>query len=302
MRLNIPVLLEDAPPKASAGAKHASAPAHGHPHADDDHADDPSQPLPGPAPVLVHVGDTAISEAEIAREMQHHRSADPQRARLEAARALVVRELLRIEIAAQGIAEAGQLQGAETQEEAAIRLLLEREIHTPEPSEDACRRYFESNRERMRTPSSARVRHILLAAPPADAFARNKARELGEQLIEILRLEPERFAELAAQHSSCPSKQDGGALGWISSGDTVPEFERQVFRLKPGMAGLTVESRYGHHVVVLEALREGEALSFSDCQPRIASYLEAQAKQNALHQYLNILAERHGVQGVEMVD
>jgi peptidyl-prolyl cis-trans isomerase C len=234
--------------------------------------------------------------------MQHHRSADPQRARLDAARALVVRELLRIEIEHQGIAAEGPLQGAETQEEAAIRLLLEREIHTPEPKQEDCRRYFEANRERMRTPTRASVRHILLAAPPADAFARNKAREQGEQLIEILKLEPERFAELAAAHSACPSKQDGGALGWISSGDTVPEFERQVFRLKPGMAGLTVESRYGHHVVILDQLHPGEPLEFDDCQARIASYLEAQAKQNALHQYLNILAERHGVQGVEMVD
>jgi hypothetical protein len=48
MRLNIPVLLEDAPTTGSGG----SAGAAGH----HEHGDDPSQPLPGPAPVLVFVG------------------------------------------------------------------------------------------------------------------------------------------------------------------------------------------------------------------------------------------------------
>ena len=89
---------------------------------------------------------------------------------------------------------------------------------------------------------------------------------------------------------------------WIASGDTVPEFERQVFRLKPGLAGLTVESRYGHHVVMLDEFRPGAALSFDASRARIAAYLETQVKQNALHQYLNILAERHGVRGLDLFE
>ena len=75
-----------------------------------------------------------------------------------------------------------------------------------------------------------------------------------------------------------------------------------MFRLKPGLAGLTVESRYGHHVVVLDEHRPGQPLSFAACRERIAAYLETQVKQNALHQYLNILAERHGVRGLEMFE
>jgi hypothetical protein len=57
-----------------------------------------NQPLPSPPPEWVRVGDTTISEADIAREMQHHRADDPRRAREEAARALVVHELLRLEV------------------------------------------------------------------------------------------------------------------------------------------------------------------------------------------------------------
>jgi peptidyl-prolyl cis-trans isomerase C len=258
-----------------------------------------SQPLPCPAPQGVRVGGTTISEAEIAREMQHHRASSPHRAREEAARALVVRELLRLEVERLELDEVAQPQEGETQEEACVRALLEREATTPDPDEAACRQYFERNRDRLRRPDRLRLRHILLAAAPADAGARAQARELGEELIGQLRRTPERFTELAQRHSACPSRDTGGELGWIERGDTTPEFERQVFLLKPGLAGLTVESRWGHHVVVVDAVERGEPLDFAEAAPRIAAYLEAQAKQHAIHQYLQILSQRYPVQGLE---
>jgi hypothetical protein len=80
----IPIVM-DAGALSDASAKAASH----------DHADDPSQPLAGPAPVFVMVGDTPIDEAEIAREMQFHRADNPHDARQAAATTLVIRELVR---------------------------------------------------------------------------------------------------------------------------------------------------------------------------------------------------------------
>jgi peptidyl-prolyl cis-trans isomerase C len=128
------------------------------------------------------------------------------------------------------------------------------------------------------------------------------ARELGEKLIAQLRDHPERFTEFAQRYSACPSREEGGDLGWIGRGDTTPEFERQVFMLQNGLAGLTVESRYGHHVVHVDEIVRGRALTFTEAEGKIAAYLETQAKQNAIHQYLQILAERHGVRGLEQFD
>lgn len=263
------------------------------------HSEELRQSLPGPAPAWIRVGDTEISEADIAREMQHHRAADPHQARADAARALVVRELLRREAARLELDGESLREGDETGEEAAVRILLEREVLTPTPDESACRRYFEQNRERLREPDRVRVRHILLAAPPADAGARARACELGDRLIEELREHPERFTEFALRHSACPSRDDGGELGWIGRGDTMPEFERQLFMLKPGLAGLTVETRYGHHVVMVDEVVRGQPLEFAQAAERIAAYLETQARQNGIHQYLQILAQQHGVAGLE---
>ncbi|MBS0486341.1 MAG: peptidylprolyl isomerase, partial [Proteobacteria bacterium] len=250
--------------------------AHAHHH---DRAGEGPRGLGAPPPCYLHVGDTAVDEAQIAQEMQHHRDADPRRARNAAARALVVRELLRREAQRLHIdAEAEAIDG-ETAEEAAIRVLIEREMPVPAPSAEACRHYFEQNAQRLRHPDRLRVRHILLAAAPDDVETRLAARTRGEELIGELRTHPERFTEFAMRHSACPSRDEGGELGWIERGDTVPEFERQLFMLASGLAGLTVETRYGHHVVHVDEIERGAPLSFAEAESKIAAYLETQVRQ-----------------------
>ncbi|MBS0487099.1 MAG: peptidylprolyl isomerase, partial [Proteobacteria bacterium] len=215
---------------------------------------------------------------------------------------LVVRELLRRESERLHIdAEAEAIDG-ETADEAAIRVLIEREMPVPAPSAEACRHYFEQNAQRLRHPDRLRVRHILLAAAPDDVETRLAARTRGEELIGELRAHPERFTEFAMRHSACPSRDEGGELGWIERGDTVPEFERQLFMLASGLAGLTVETRYGHHVVHVDEIERGAPLSFAEAESKIAAYLETQVRQNAIQQYLNLLSERYGVRGLEHFD
>jgi peptidyl-prolyl cis-trans isomerase C len=287
----IPVVM-DAGALSEAAAK-AAAEAHAH-------DDDPSQPLPGPAPVLLLVGGEPISEADVAREMQFHRAADPHASRRMAARTLVVRALVQRECQRLGLV--AEPEGAETAEEALVRQLLEREVETPVPDEAACRQYFEANQGRLHHPDRVLARHILLAAPPADIKARERAMVQGEELLEALRAEPDRFGEFAMRHSACPSREQGGELGWLERGDTVPEFDRQLFMLREGLAGLTVETRYGHHVVAIDRIERGAPMTWEEARPRIEAYLETQVQQNAVHQYLQILVERYGVDGLDLLD
>ncbi|KAF7600907.1 MAG: molecular chaperone SurA [Candidatus Dactylopiibacterium carminicum] len=61
------------------------------------------------------------------------------------------------------------------------------------------------------------------------------------------------FAEMARVHSSDATAAKGGDLGWLSPGETVPEFERAMDALKPGEVSDVVESPFGWHVIqVLE--------------------------------------------------
>ena len=57
------------------------------------------------------------------------------------------------------------------------------------------------------------------------------------------------FQELAKQYSEDGSASSGGDLGWLSAGDTVPEFERAMNELKPGQVSAPIRSTFGWHLI-----------------------------------------------------
>lgn len=67
------------------------------------------------------------------------------------------------------------------------------------------------------------------------------------------------FAEYARTNSQDGSAGQGGDLGWISPGQTVPEFERAMDQLKPGEISNPVRSQYGYHLIMVQARREVDA-------------------------------------------
>ncbi|WP_374379135.1 peptidylprolyl isomerase, partial [Pseudomonas fluvialis] len=195
----------------------------------------------------IKVNGVALEAESIARELQYHPAPNRQEAVFLACQALVIRELLQQRIQALGLQVTPH--AGEPAEEAAIRALIECEVPLPVADEAACQQFFERNRQRYASAPLLAARHILLACPADDADERDAMRAQAEQLVSQLQQPGADFAALAMAHSACPSKAQGGALGQISKGQTVPEFERQLFRLPLGLASQPLESRYGFHVV-----------------------------------------------------
>ena len=57
------------------------------------------------------------------------------------------------------------------------------------------------------------------------------------------------FAEMAKQHSKCPSGQKGGALGTFSPGQMVREFDQVVFSGDVGKVLGPVKTQFGYHLI-----------------------------------------------------
>lgn len=57
------------------------------------------------------------------------------------------------------------------------------------------------------------------------------------------------FAELARQHSDCPSGKSGGDLGSFGRGQMVGPFEQAAFGLPVGGTSGVVETQFGYHVI-----------------------------------------------------
>jgi peptidyl-prolyl cis-trans isomerase C len=246
----------------------------------------------------------AIPRDAIAREVQHHPAAKPIEAWLSAARALVIRELLLQQarlveiIPAPGRDSAGR---CETEEEALVRGLLEQEVHTPEPDEETCRRYYAKNRRLFSSQPIYEAAHILFAARKEDAEGYERARRDAALALVELKAQPERFGDLARLYSACPSAAQAGNLGQITAGQTTPEFERALATLTPGSIGQApVETRYGVHIVRLDRKIEGRELPFELVAGRIADYLCESVRRRATAQYIARLVSDAEIAGVAL--
>ena len=252
--------------------------------------------------IPVRVDGVEIPEAHIAREMQHHPAASHDEARRRATEALVVRALLIEEACRQGLGGDAGAREDDLGDDPRIAALIDREIRCPEPDDASCRRYFDNNRQQFNAPDLFEARHILLASPPDDLAAREAGKTIAGEIIGLLQAAPERFAELATLHSVCPSRQQGGSLGLLSRGDTVPEFETYLFSLNPGeLCPVPIETRYGVHVILLDRKVAGEVAVFDDrLRQQIAEFLRSRSLRAAMRQYLLLLAGQAKIEGFEM--
>jgi peptidyl-prolyl cis-trans isomerase C len=236
--------------------------------------------------------------------MQHHAAAKPIAAWQQAARALVIRELLLQEARRLAVAPQPASDGdgrRETDDEAIIRGLIEREVSVPEPDDDTCRRYYEQNRARFRSPDIFEASHILFAALPADKEAHAQARADAGAVLATLQENPDCFATLAQAYSRCPSAAQGGNLGQITAGQTTPEFEQALLALAPGeLCAEPVATRYGFHVIRLDRKHEGRTLPYEVVAERIADYLRESVRRRADAQYVARLVSAAKIEGIEL--
>lgn len=98
------------------------------------------------------------------------------------------------------------------------------------------------------------ARHVLVKT--SETVSENDAKQRLAQIRERLD-NGGNFTELARQYSEDGSATKGGDVGWISPGDTVPEFEREMDTLKPGQISQPVHTPFGWHIIeVLERRKE----------------------------------------------
>ena len=60
-----------------------------------------------------------------------------------------------------------------------------------------------------------------------------------------------KFEDVAMQVSLCPSKKQGGNLGWFGRGQMVKEFENAAFALQKGEVSKPIKTQFGWHIIKL---------------------------------------------------
>ena len=252
----------------------------------------------------VRVNGVEIPPEAIAQEIQHHPAPDAESAWIAAARALAIRELLlqeaqRLDLEVEPeVDEAGRV---EPDDDALVRALLEESVQPHQPDESECRRFYEANAERFRTPDLFEASHILIEPQGEEPAAWERAHERAWTILRDLGDDPSAFAAAARAHSACASAQQDGSLGQIRRGELVPSIHQALESLEDGSTlGEPVRSRFGWHLLRLQRRIVGRSIPFEIARPKIADMLEARSWSLEAARYVARLAEQGSVEGVRI--
>jgi peptidyl-prolyl cis-trans isomerase C len=95
------------------------------------------------------------------------------------------------------------------------------------------------------------------------------------------------FAELAREHSACPSgKRSGGDLGWFGRGSMVPPFDQAAFSLKSGEMSDIVETKFGYHIIKLEDKHDPGIIPLVDVKDDLKKEMEQNARGEIFMKWL----------------
>jgi peptidyl-prolyl cis-trans isomerase D len=167
------------------------------------------------------------------------------------------------------------------------------------------RSYYDQHREQYRVPEQVKVSHILIKTPlpgpdgkvdeKGVAEAQHRAEDLLKQLKNGARLE-----DLAQKYSEDPgSAKQGGSLGWIGRGQTVPEFEKVAFSLPKGQVSGLVKSSYGFHIIRVDDKQEAHMKTLDEVKAEIEPVIKHQKGQQIAQQKADALLKQAKAEGLD---
>ncbi|HKU23830.1 MAG TPA: peptidyl-prolyl cis-trans isomerase [Candidatus Sulfotelmatobacter sp.] len=150
---------------------------------------------------------------------------------------------------------------------------------------DDLRKYYDDHRDQYRVPEQVKVSHILIKTPlpgpdgKVDEKGVAEAQRRAEDLLKQLK-SGGNFEELAKKYSEDPgSAKQGGSLGSIGRGQTVPEFEKAAFSLPKGQISDLIKSSYGFHIIRVDEKQEAHAKTLDEVKGEIEPIIKHQKAQ-----------------------
>ncbi len=157
-------------------------------------------------------------------------------------------------------------------------------------NEKEVKEYYEKNKENYKEPEARHIRHILIyLSRDADNATEEKAFKKANEIREKL-LKGANFEELAKMYSDdTGSKEKGGDLGIIRKGQTIPEFEKEIFKLKIGEISTPIKSPYGYHIVKVEEIIPEKFPSFDEVKNLVEEDYRQEKEKELMAQILQNL-------------
>ena len=169
----------------------------------------------------------------------------------------------------------------------------------PQISDSDIQAYYNAHQAQYTVKDQVRVRHILIAVPAgADAKVADAAKAKAEDLLKQIRAGGN-FAELASKNSDDPgSKTQGGELGFLDRGRTVPEFDKAAFSLPVGQVSDLIKTQFGYHILQVEEKKVAHVKPLSEVRAEIVPVLEQQRASTAEQAFASQLVSAAKANGI----
>jgi len=152
----------------------------------------------------------------------------------------------------------------------AVDMWLKHQYNTIKISNKEAKAFYEKYKNiYFRTTPEIKARMILVKSKAEAEKLINELKGLHGKTLE------QKFAELAKKYSIGPSKINGGELGWFNPKQMVPPFAKAAEALKPGqMTMQPVHTRFGWHIILVEAKKNNNYLPYEQVKPQIIAFLK----------------------------
>ena len=170
----------------------------------------------------------------------------------------------------------------------------------PPVSDADIQAYYTAHQAQFTVKEQVKVRHILITVPAgADAKTDSAAKAKADDLLKQIKAGGN-FADLAAKNSDDPgSKTQGGELGFLDRGRTVPEFDKTAFSLSPGQTSDVIKTQFGYHILQVEAKNTAHIKPLSEVRGEILPVLEQQRASTAEQSFASQLVADASKNGIE---
>lgn len=163
-------------------------------------------------------------------------------------------------------------------EEMLANFNVQKAIEKVSVTDDEIKEYYEENKENFKKGESVTASHILVDDE-------DKAKEI----LEKIEKGEMSFEDAAREYSSCPSSQNGGALGEFTRGQMVPEFDKAVFEMEKGVVSGPVKTQFGFHIIKVTDKSDAQEMKLEDIKEQLRGMVLGSKRQKALDSKLNQL-------------
>ncbi len=249
------------------------------------------EPLSDPEKVLATVEDNEIRLKDVEGVLSR---LDPQRAAMydnEMGRRAILEELINVELFSLLGAELEVEKDKEfiemmekVRKDIVRQFAVDAIMKDVSVSDEEIAEEYEKNKDRFKVQETVRASHILVE--DEDAMKKVQADLDGGMS----------FDEAARKHSTCPSKEQGGDLGFFSKGQMVKEFSDAAFAMKVGeVTKEPVKTQFGLHLIKLTEKKEESIRPLDDVKEQLGDSMLNEKKAELYQKELDRLREKYKV-------